>query len=231
MKERYRQEVPTWLRALGAWRINTDSIDFNWGYFAPRWGFDLYQGFGYESCERTITICLGWGVWHFKIGKPNPSMSFEDMERRYGFWCTPNTIFFHWGDKLKSWHFPFLSWEFISHEILDKQGEWTNAHGIYGDDRLSIAQSEVHPYTYTLRSGKVQNVGATCTMERWIHHRKWFPWSKRESVSLQVEFSAEVGEGTGSWKGGTVGCGYDILPGESMLDCLCRMKRERKFNR
>lgn len=30
-------------------------------------------------------------------------------------------------------------------------------------------------------------------------------------------------------KGGCTGCGYDIKPGETPLECLQRMERERKF--
>jgi hypothetical protein len=48
-------------------------------------------------------------------------------------------------------------------------------------------------------------------------------------TSIEVGFDDEVGERTGSWKGGTIGCGYDMLPDESAVQCLRRMERERKF--
>ena len=47
--------------------------------------------------------------------------------------------------------------------------------------------------------------------------------------SIGVSFDGEVGEETGSWKGGCVGCGYEMLPGEVPLDTLRRMERDRKF--
>ncbi len=31
------------------------------------------------------------------------------------------------------------------------------------------------------------------------------------------------------WKGGTIGCGYNLLPNEHHLDCLKKMEKERKF--
>jgi hypothetical protein len=50
------------------------------------------------------------------------------------------------------------------------------------------------------------------------------------NVYLQyIEFNDEVGERTGSWKGGTLGCGYNLLPNETPLECLRRMEKERKF--
>lgn len=47
----------------------------------------------------------------------------------------------------------------------------------------------------------------------------WFKWLslfRRVKIrrSLDIEFSAEVGRGKGSWKGGTLGHGIDMLPGE-----------------
>jgi hypothetical protein len=47
--------------------------------------------------------------------------------------------------------------------------------------------------------------------------------------TIDVHFSKEVGEYKGSWKGGTLGCVYEILLDEEPLDCLKRMERERKF--
>jgi len=44
-----------------------------------------------------------------------------------------------------------------------------------------------------------------------------------------VKFSDEVGERTGSWKGGVIGTGSEMRPGESPEQCLRRMERERKF--
>jgi hypothetical protein len=86
-----------------------------------------------------------------------------------------------------------------------------------------------YPYTYTLKNGTVQSRTATCTIERRRWHRKWFPLLTRESTVIDVEFSDEVGERSGSWKGGTIGCSYEIQADETVYDCLKRMEKERKF--
>lgn len=59
---------------------------------------------------------------------------------------------------------------------------------------------------------------------------KPFGWPSWIKESINVDFDGEVGERTGSWKGGTIGCGYDLLPDETMLDALRRMERNRTFN-
>lgn len=57
-------------------------------------------------------------------------------------------------------------------------------------------------------------------------------WSNGEGydVCIDVQFDGEVGERSGSWKGGTVGCSYDKLPTEGIEQCLRRMEKEREFN-
>lgn len=90
------------------------------------------------------------------------------------------------------------------------------------------------PYRYTLKNGTVQDVTATVTVDRmtwcWRGFYRlgiWFP--KKVRTSIDVRFSDEVGEGSGSWKGGTVGCGYEMKPGEIPLQTLRRMEAEKKF--
>lgn len=95
--------------------------------------------------------------------------------------------------------------------------------------RLETTVSETHDYTYTMKSGDVQHRRATIHVERRTWHRKWFPFLRKARTSIDVRFDAEVGEKTGSWKGGCIGCGYDMQPGETPLECLRRMERERKF--
>lgn len=45
---------------------------------------------------------------------------------------------------------------------------------------------------------------------------RWLSWFRKPKVSrsLDIRFSEEVGKDKGSWKGGKVGHGIDMLPGE-----------------
>ena len=106
--------------------------------------------------------------------------------------------------------------------------EWVmpNAPGRY---------SESFPYRYRLRSGEVQVRTATVTGERmaWAWRLPWKVgvfWPRKVRTSIWVKFSGEVGEETGSYKGGVTGCGSDLLPGETPEQCLRRMERERTFD-
>jgi hypothetical protein len=133
---------------------------------------------------------------------------------------------FHWGLRRKSFDWP---WDLhtLAYEQMLPDGSWRDVF-----DREAKPYSEVHPYTYTLRSGVVQERIATVTKRRHVLCRRAFKalgWPRWTKESIDVEFNDEVGERTGSWKGGTIGCGYELRPDETMLGALRRMERERKF--
>jgi len=228
LKERYGAEIPALLRKLGIWRITMDCVEASWGWFSPRPAFELKYGYTYNEARPCLDFGLIWGKWslHIPFSKA-PGFNFDRYEHSYGFNWFENGIQFHWGKECRIWYLPFRTWEFISHEVLDKDGNWAPHMLTYeGDDGR---HTEIHSYTYTRRSGEVQEREATIYTERYTHHRKWAPFLKRTSQGIHVEFSDEVGESTGSWKGGTVGCSYTMLAGETMLDTLRRMESERKF--
>jgi len=107
------------------------------------------------------------------------------------------------------------------------QWPWRRWHHVSHD---RIGPTRTAPYRYELESGEIQVVDARYTPEE----REWrwmWPGCPIRSVQryIDVAFSAEVGDGTGSWKGGTVGCNYDLRPHEQPLAALRRMERERRF--
>lgn len=133
----------------------------------------------------------------------------------------------NWGLRRKSFDWPW-SLHTIAYEHQMPDGSWRDVM-----DRSAEPYEEHWPYTYTLRSGAVQNRTATVSKRRHVLCRRalkslgWPRWSRE---SIDVQFSDEVGERSGSWKGGTIGCGYELQSGETMHDALRRMERDREFN-
>lgn len=230
MEEVYSSEFNWWQKLaskyLGMWRINRDSIDFKWGYFAPRPGIALLLNMGgYESQRVTVSFCLGWGYLQIKLPFKTRSDGGFDHPR-YGFQMHHDTLWVHKGaSDLFSWYLPFFSWHFDWHRCQLADGSWIDYHY----DKRDQFYTEKHPYTYKLNSGEIQNRIATCTVEERQWHRKWLPFVKMRNRIINVKFDGEVGEKSGSWKGGVCGCGYDLLPNESIESCLRRMEREEKF--
>lgn len=100
--------------------------------------------------------------------------------------------------------------------------EWRHmAHEVLG-------HPEAHGFRYVLRSGEVQERVATIQPERRLWMRPWLPY-KRESRYINIDFNDEVGERTGSWKGGVLGCSFNMLPDERPVDTLRRMESVEKF--
>ena len=121
------------------------------------------------------------------------------------------------------WH-----WRGCVHEVRNAEGRWEPYGGWDGEGRVDGRVKETHDYTYTLKSGEVQHRTATIYVKRRTWTRFWYPW-RMVRQSINVDFSGEVGGEASSWKGGTLGCGYDMNPGESALETLRRMERERTF--
>lgn len=142
-------------------------------------------------------------------------------------------LWFCWGSKTKSIYMPWML-EHVKHEVMRPDGSWVPYVASYERDKEPDGRwQESYPYSYILRNREVQNRIATVYVERREWRQKWIQWCpilalKRQSID--VSFDDEVGERTGSWKGGTVGCGYEMLNGETAEQTLRRMEIERIFN-
>jgi len=171
--------------------------------------------------DRRVWVRLGLGIGSVNFSFPWPQSwpvvadNHQCSGPRFGFQFYDDLLWVWWGkDNGRSKGSPMVSfympwaWKHREHKVL--------------------SEPESHPYTYTMRSGEVQHRTATIKAERRIWTRWWLPF-RRVSQSIDIEFNAEVGEQTGSWKGGVLGCGYEMKPGETPLQTLRRMEIERKF--
>lgn len=135
---------------------------------------------------------------------------------QYGFTFYSDYVFLYYGnslslpgkDRIKILYYPWTNWQHLRHE--------------------KTGSSESYPFTYVLESGESQYRTATITPEVREWRRPWLP-SRKIREEIKIEFSGEVGEETGSWKGGAVGCGTEVLPGETPLDALRRFERTAKL--
>lgn len=131
-------------------------------------------------------------------------------------------------ERLRRWQWDWpWSLHTLAYQQMSTMGDWVSVF-----DDTAKPYTETHPYSYLLRSGEVQHRTATVSRRRHVLTYRAFKalgWPCWVRESLNVEFSDEVGEGSGSWKGGCIGCGWDIMPGETMEDALRRMETVRKF--
>ncbi|HEY0658046.1 MAG TPA: hypothetical protein VGD05_06215 [Pyrinomonadaceae bacterium] len=221
----------------------------DWLTFYPKWSnvalsLDLVE---YDGDRPQLHFCLGWGNFFIKLPfKLKYNDHFEAPT--YGVYYHERAIWIQHGiDKVTAFHLPH-DWDWVRTSKLLKSGEWIHERRgdikrIGGDWKARHAQQEsvepllwreTYDYTYRLKSGAIQNIKATVTVEEREWRWRWLRWLKRPSrisKTIAVKFSEEVGEERGSWKGGTVGCGYSMLKDESPEECLRRMEKERRFER
>lgn len=120
---------------------------------------------------------------------------------------------------------PWTEWEHVRKSGYGEHGEWLfdEPRGDFlatYDERKALEASQYKAsFAFADYDGEV--ITAICAIEEreWRKGYGWWRWQRlfvKPSLrrSLDISFSAEVGRRKGSWKGGTVGHGIDMQPGE-----------------
>jgi hypothetical protein len=151
----------------------------------------------------------------------------------------PDYLVFRRGEKSKFIYLPW-AYDWVRTSYLRDDGGWEHEvkgnrnKDFYDDNKWgNILYKERFPYIYTLNNGDIQYPIATVKVAEREWRPKWFKWTsvfKKVTRTIDVKFDSEVGERAGSYKGGTLGCGYEMKKGETPKECLYRMEKERKFS-
>lgn len=163
-----------------------------------RLGRDWY----YETHPREYGVCLSDGHLDVHFGaQTGDSLT----EQRWGYFL------------------PWTQWRFVRHSFYGLGGEL-----LYDNDPLLCSSefSEKWRSNVPRRSFEIEDydggriIATTFIEEReWHFGSGWFKWlslfrQPRIRRSLDINFNTELGPGKGSWKGGIIGHGIDMLPGE-----------------
>lgn len=182
---------------------------FEEGFSLDLFGFLIALPFLYRWAYDPYEIMESWRVYYFE-----------------------RSVSFCWGRKHKSFRMPW-SYEHIKCEVLRPDCSWVPYVASYERGKTQDGRKvEEFPYRYVLESGEVQERTAKVYVERREWRQLWLRWCPlfaHKSQSIDVSFSDEVGERTGSWKGGCIGCGWEMKRGETPEQSLRRMEKERKF--
>lgn len=123
-------------------------------------------------------------------------------------------------------------------EYLDAAGNWHDHKRMPQSWHSAEALAEMGPapwaedYTFHYMcqpNGKPQHVPTTLHRERCTTVYRIFgiPVRRRVTDEIAIKFHEEVGNQRGSWKGGTVGTGARMKPGETPGETLRRIQREQ----
>lgn len=154
--------------------------------------------------------------------------------QQWGISHCDDAMHFYWNERSKVWWIPWLNKVPQRHEVRRADGSWVPFVGSWEHDKQPDGREEfTFPYRYILKNGTAQERTATVFVERRAWRPKWFTWTglfEKSRQSIDVQFDGEVGERSGSWKGGCVRCGWEMQPNETPEQTLRRMERERIFN-
>jgi hypothetical protein len=226
-------------------------------YIRSRW-VEISYGFGIalalinwsEGSRYSLHIRLGWPNIFIKLPFRSTQGNPDYGSQTWGFSLHRYDGHFSWGNDTKIIHWPW-SFDHYRTSYVRKDGSWNHdlASEQRGINKLgrdtaleswkirhereeATKWSEDNPYRYVLKSGEVQDRIATICVEEREWRRRWLPFTKlfrKVSRTISVQFNDEVGERSGSWKGGCIGSSYEMRQHETPVDCLRRMERERKF--
>lgn len=222
--------------------------EFYWTLHPKHWdlSFKLCEGWGGDNKDLISFSPLLFKIY---IHLPTTICQAEEKWQRfngksYGFYvytCISNftTFVFQWGKYSKHIEMPW-TYEWYSKEILDFDGEVVyydsvKMRHIPFKNRWKTEEfwekevSKQVDYTYHLKNGEIQNRTATIFHTRNTYTMRGLPWIKKTYNYVDYAFNDEVGEQTGSWKGGVLASSEIIKDGETPLQAFRRMEEERKF--
>jgi len=224
-----------------------------WGYFDPRPQFNssvtslfavVLPFFSLWFLPLSILfLFFGWGSIYLSLpyntGKGN-----EAENPSYGLNTYTNgkiitEFWFYWDKKRKHVDLPWaLQWFRTStllndnswfNEVKGKRLDWNSKeYGSY-DWLEENKWKDSYPYVDSYDNSLVT---ATVSVVEREWRPRWFRWTNlfaKACKDIDIKFDKEVGRQKGSWKGGVLGCSWVIKKGETPLQALRRMEKERKF--
>ncbi len=223
------RKIPWALRRLGCFDLERNGARFRWGdiYWGLRFGFALYS---FEE-GYSLHIAPGFGYAFIKLPRWLPHKEPREILDAWGFEISrEHMLYLKWGERTKMVSWPFTT-QHVRMEILRKDGTWGEKSWKRDEagEHIDGRATEKRPYRYLTSGGEKQEVEATISVIRHIRRRRFLPFWQWVETSIDVQFSGEVGDRAGSWKGGCIGCGYEMKRGESPAQTLRRMEQERKF--
>lgn len=150
--------------------------------------------------------------------------------REYGFSYSDGFLIVHYGihpgdsslDQTWSWFLPWTQWRHVRHSLYGLRGEhfWTEPKK-HDWETYRVAKDACPRVRFDFEDHDGERLVATTLIEEreWLFGTGWFKWlswfrAPKIRRSLDIEFSGETGPEKGSWKGGIVGTGIDMRPGE-----------------
>lgn len=216
-------------------------------------------GFGWVARLDLPTKIKPWRQWvptgHYEWAKSSDAGYWDVHAREYGFSLHEGFLQLFLGPQTmdstttKSWctNLPWTQWRHIRHSLFDEKGEhfwteWDRPRGFSLRDSWlarKAVETACPAAVFEIDDFDGQRIQVTTRIgeREWKFGTGWFRWLSlfrpaKVHRSLDIEFASECGPEKGSWKGGTMGTGIDMLPGELHEDAFrryCEQDQRSKY--
>lgn len=215
--------------------------------------FAAYLSSGGDECRKNYLLFVAFG-WALRIVLPailKPFGKYLEHPRRYGASLSNLgngydffQVFFgpqtHDSSTTKGWckHIPWKQWRCVRNSIYRPDGTHFATEKPKQFFEFMRVKDTCPSASFDFYDYDGERITATCIIEEreWRKGEGWFKWlgwffPAKIRRSLDIKFSEEVGPQKGSYKGGTIGHGINMLPHEdAMLAFIryCTVEHERK---
>mgnify|MGYP000863721478 CR=1 FL=1 len=229
---------PFTLAKCGSYRSFGMHLDSGAGEY-PGCNFNVMVGQWWFRVDLP-PIIKPWREWHAVAGDAywaaHGGGYWDEYPNKYGIGLSPDGFVQIWHgaqtndsttDKVWCTHLPWTQWRHVRTSYYGLNGEhfWTEPKHVRGQtwDHQAVwdKRDECPTAKFLIEDYDGQKITATTRIEEreWLLGEKWCKWlswfsKPRIWRSLDIDFSAEVGTEKGSWKGGLMGTGIEMLPGE-----------------
>lgn len=211
---------------------------------------------GEESYPSLALSLFGYG-YYFKVPqiikpdvlKVRGKYNYDELiSRRYGLTLFENHLSVSYGRGDANFHrdilgdeqrwscfLPWNEWRFVAHRVYDEHGALTHeAKNTHVDFNL---RENMKKCKFLFKDFDGEEIRAETYIEEheWLRGEglfKWlsFFWKPKIIRSLDIHFNKETGKRKGSWKGGTIGHGIDMLSKtETCKGAFMRYCKEHKM--
>lgn len=198
-----------------------------------------FQAFGATLICELPQIVKPWRKWVDLRGREWAKSDgyWDEHPREYGFCLSDGHLSVHLGAQTgdssttQDWgcFLPWTQWRQIAHRLYHADGSLAGEVAYAKWDDFRKVQDTVRRGRFAI----LDHDGEHIQVETYVEEREWrlgtgsFRWlgylaRKRQRRSLNISFKKEVGPEKGSWKGGTVGHGIEMLPGETQAQAMRR---------
>lgn len=181
--------------------------------------------------QRTKVYPQSWDAATVKrLGR---SWYWDIYPRRYGFSLSDGHLSVYYGrtgaagkdskiEQRSSCLLPWTQWRHVRHSLYGLAGEHVYTRPEGRDwETYQAARDACPTVRFSIEDFDDEKIVATTMIEEREWHFgtgwfKWLSWFRLPKIRrrLDIRFSNETGPEKGSWKGGTIGTGIDMLAGE-----------------